>query len=400
MRYSSVYAILLLVLLASLTTSAKEFRDTLLTRQGDRIIVSYSLTPDGDRLLLTVPRPPRIIPSESLRKECKGDLTRLKTVVFDQVGNNSSVKWKGLTPSAFMVPAGTGYEKSDEGYYILGESSPLTFSPATGARKTVRLPVYIALYEKKRNYRIVSAASQPLSVSLTVSSAGVASAGGARTERIAVTSKEELEADNDDVANALGSIRMIRQLLDTETELPFSQTLTMEVQNLRTLKDRIRNEEVTEKINELFLDLNQKERELKEAEKQASLSAEARQQALQEQQKQEAREQQQQAEEKARVREEKQQKRTLWMTLGAIILAILGFVGNAVFKHFRDLRNQKNIMQMQESIARQAGQDATRRARELARNKAHQAVNRGKGKLRESVQGARKPASNSKMKSI
>ena len=88
------------------------------------------------------------------------------------------------------------------------------------------------------------------------------------------------------------------------------------------------------------------------------------------------------------------------MTLGAIILAILGFVGNAVFKHFRDLRNQKNIMQMQESIARQAGQDATRRARELARNKAHQAVNRGKGKLRESVQGARKPASNSKMKSI
>ena len=185
-----------------------------------------------------------------------------------------------------------------------------------------------------------------------------------------------------------------------ESELPFSQTLTMEVQNLRSLKDRIKDDEVIEKINELFLDFNQKEKELKEAERQASLSAQAQQQALLAQQKQEEEERQKAAEEQARIQEEKQQKRTFWMIAGAVVLGIIGFICNAVFKHFRDMNNQKSIMQMQESIVKQAEHEATRRSREIVRNNAHQMANKGKGKLRESIQKPSKPKTNSKIKSI
>ena len=399
MRCLLTCAILIFVILPSFS---KEVKDTLYTRQGDKIIMSYAVATDGNRVTINVPVAPRIIPSEMLRKECKGDLSRLKAVVFDQVGNHGGVKWNGITPSAFMVPSGMSYDKSDEGYYIFGESSPMVFTKNDKRAKTVKFPVYIALYEKKRTYRLICGSSQPLNI-LT----GSSESGGPRVsrpvselEKIAVRSDEEIEADNDDVTKALGSIRMIRQLLETETELPFSQTLTMEVQSLRALKDKINDDEVTEKINTLFIDFNQKEKELKEAQKQASLSAQAQQQALLAQQMQEEEERQRAAEEKARIQEEKQQERTLWMIVGGALLAVIGFIGNAVFKHFRDVRNQESIMQMQESLTKQATHEASRRSREIVRNKAHQMANKGKNKLRESVKGSSKPKTNSKIKSI
>ena len=202
------------------------------------------------------------------------------------------------------------------------------------------------------------------------------------------------------MTKALSSIRMVRQLLETETELPFSQTLTMEVQSLRALKDKINDDDVIEKINTVFIDFNQKEKELKEAQKQAALSAQAQQQALLAQQMQEEEERQRAADEKARIQEEKQQERTFWMIVGGALLAVIGFIGNAVFKHFRDVRNQESIMQMQESLTKQATHEASRRSQEIVRNKAHQMANKGKNKLRESVKGSSKPKTNSKIKSI
>lgn len=391
---------LLFLSFISFGSSAREVTDTLLTRQGDRIILSYSIVSDGDRYTFCVSDPPRIIPSENLRKSCKGDLSRLKAVIFDKVGDYGNVKWKGMTPSAFMVPAGLSYSRSDDGYCILGESGALAFTARGNDSPVIDFPVYVALYEKKRTYSIVGQSLRPLAVKVGAMASGKSRAfrSGTTTERIAVDSKVETEADNEDITKALGSIRMINQLLATETELPFSETLKMEVYSLRSLKERISDDAVIEKINNVLLEYNQKERELKDAQKEASLSALAQEQALQAQQKQEADAQRKEAEEKARIQEEKQQKRTIWMIIGGILLAVIAFIGNAVFKHFRDISNQKSIMQMQESLTRQAQHEASRRSREVIRNKAHQMANRGKGKLRQSLQnqGSGKPANQSK----
>lgn len=398
MRYFAILLTLILPVLAS----AKQVKDTIYTRQNDQIILTYDIAVNGNDISLKIDNKPRIIPSDNLRKACKGDLNLLKVVLFDRVGDFGKVKWLGMSPTAFTVPSGLSYDKSSEGFYILGESAPISFVKKVADKRDINFPLYVAVYEKKQTYKLVDSTTHPLKVVI-----GKASSGnnrtvrtGTETERIAIQTSEELEADNEDVAKALSSIHMIRQLLASETEFPFSQTLQMEIYNLRSLKDRVKDTDVIERINEVLLSCNDKERELKESQKEASLAAQAQEQALIAQQKAAEEARQKEAEEKARIQEEKQQKRTLWMIIGGVILAILAFIGNAIFKHFRDVRNQKSIVEMQESLAKQAEHEASRRSREIVRNKAHQVANKGKSKMRESLQNTDKTKKNTKIKSI
>lgn len=398
-----------LAVISILWVSASEVRDTVWTAQGDKIILSYNITSDANQLTIDFSHP-RIIPSASLNDACKWEIDRLKVVVFDRIGDHGKTKWSGITPEAFIVPSGLSYDRTSDGFYILGESQPMEFHKYGNDRVTVKLPLYIAVYEKKQKYKIVAAGKTPLPVSSSssvVSRAGQKEAGrqSPEQERIAITSSEELEAENDDITSALSSIDQVRELLSRETEVPFSQILMMEIYNLQSLKGRINEPEVINKINDVLRQCSDRERELSEARSQSALAAKAQEQALIQQQKQEEEALRKEAEEKARAQEEKQQKRTLWMIIGGVILGILGFVGNAIFKHFRDIRNQKSIMEMQESLARQAQHEAGRRSREIIRNKAHQAANRGRKKLRDSMNNGSmgnnaKQSQNSKRRTI
>lgn len=375
--------------LSVLSIQAREVKDTVWTRQNDKIILTYNVSSDNNQMSIDFARP-RIIPSSTLNNACKGEIDRLKVVVFDRIGDFGKTKWSGLSPEAFMVPSGLSYDKTSDGYYILGESQPLEFHVQDNSKVCVKLPMYIAVYDKKQNYRIVTVSKTHLSVSPSVSGVNRAvqregNPKGGDVERIAITSSVELEAENGDITNALSSIEMIKELLSRESEMPFSQTLQMEIYNLRSLKNQIKELEVVNKINDVLLLCSDKERELKEAQNHAVSTARAQEQALLQKQKQETEAQQKAAEEKAREQDEKQQKRTLWMIIGGTILAVTGFIANAVFKHFRDVRNQKSIMQMQESLARQAEHEAGRRSREIIRNKAHQVANKGRNKLRNSM---------------
>lgn len=393
---------LLSVFLMPLFASAKVVKDTIYTRQHDQIILTYDVAVNGNNVFIKVENKPRIIPSDNLRKACKGDLDLLKVVLFDRVGDFGKVKWNGMSPTAFMVPAGLSYDKSNDGFYILGESSPLSFTKKVADKRDICFPLYIAVYEKKQTYKLLGSSNKPLKVSIGKTSGNISHTvqTGTETEIIAIQSSEEAEEDNEETVRALSSMQMIRQLLATETELPFSQTLQMEIYNLRSLKDRVKDAALMERINEVLLLCNDKERELKDAQKEASLTAQAQEQARITQQKDEEEARQKEADEKARIQEEKQQKRTLWMIIGGVILAILAFIGNAIFKHFRDVRNQKSIMEMQESLAKQAEHEASRRSKEIVRNKAHQMANKGKSKMRQSLQDAGKTKKNRKIKSI
>lgn len=401
MRYSILF---LSVLCLPVLASAKLVRDTVNTRQNDRIILTYDISVNGENVVFSVDKKPRIIPGDNLRKACKGNYESLKVVIFDRVGDFGKVKWTGMSPTAFMVPSGLSYDdRSNDGFYILGQTTlPISFTKKNADKQDISFPLYIAVYEKKQTYRIVGSSSKPLKVSIDKSSA-ISSRdvqSGRRAERIAIQSIEESEADNEEITNALSSMQMIRQLLVSETELPFSQTLQIEIINLRSLKDKIKDNAIIGKINEVLLLCNDKERELKESQRESSLAAQAQEQALMAQQRADDEARQKEAEEKARIQEEKQQKRNLWMIVGGAILAIIAFVGNAIFKHFRDIRNQRSIMEMQESLAKQARHEASRRSREIVRNKTHQMVNKGKSKMRESIKETGKTNKNTKIKSI
>jgi len=397
--------LVLVVGLLSLTVAhAKIVRDTVWTTQNDKIILTYNLSSNDNQLIIDFSRP-RIVPSKALNKICKGEIDRLKVVVFDRVGDFGRTKWSGISPKAFMIPNGLSYTRTPDGFYILGESQVLEFNKRSQNNPNLRLPVFIAVYDKKQQYRIVAVSKKPIDISYapaeskrTVQRSSVKTR--TETERIAVTSSEEIEADNADITSALGSIEMVKELLARETEIPFSQTLQMEIYNLRSLKNKVTEPEIIDKINGVLMQCDDKERELKEAQNQSAIAAKAEEQALMQQQKLEAEAQQKEAEEKAKAQEEKQQKRTIWMIIGGVILGILGFVGNALFKHFRDISNQKSIMQMQESLVRQAEHEAGRRSREIIRNKAHTMANKGRNKLRNSLNNPGKQPKNNKRRSI
>ena len=82
---------------------------------------------------------------------------------------------------------------------------------------------------------------------------------------------------------------------------------------------------------------------------------------------------------------EQQQKRNLWMIIGGVALAVLGFVGNQVLQHFRNLKSQKNIMEMQQSMAKKAQEEAKRRTESLIKSQSQKAVNDVKSKTKESI---------------
>lgn len=395
----------LLALLTPVLMMARVEKDTLYTKsKADKIILTYDVTETGNGSVVKVIGSPRIIPGERLRKEAKGDIERLKVVVFDKVGDSGKVKWKGLNPNAFTIPANVSYERSADGYYILGESGPLSFNLHDSEAHSIRLPIYLALYEKKQNYRILEELGTPLMVTLGKSAAhekGVKGSKDSNVERIEVRSLEEREGDNEDIVRALSSVRMIKEMLPNEAELPFSQGLQMEIYNLRSMKERVKDPETLELINEVLLKCSEKERELKELQSVEQQNEKAREAAALEQQKQEEIKMREAAEEQARQQEEKQQKRTVWMIIAAAVMGVLLFVGNAVMKHFRDLKNQRTIMEMQQSMVKEAEHEAGRRAREIARNKAHQVANKGKTKLRQKLEGgSEKKTDTKKIRSI
>lgn len=384
----------LLILIGIYTQAfAKIVCDTVSTPQNDKIILTYNVTSDDNSIKIDV-TDTRVIPSKnysagSLMKACKGDPGKLMVVCFDRIGESQTIKWTGKSAVAFMTPAGLMCKKSADGFYLLGQnqSLPITFQGEVDRDLNIELPLFIALYEKKHNYKILTQSAKPLSVKIRKPRNSAASPRTSKSHkeirREAINSIYE-EADNEN-DNALNSIDCIEIMLARENDYPFSQQLLFEIHNLQTLKNKISDKAILERIKQTLIRCSEREQELKDSQNSAELRAKAEQQLMLDKQKQEDEAKEAAAEEKARIQEEKQQKRTLWMIIGGAILAVLGFIGNAVFKHFRDVRNQRNIMEMQESLARQAQHEAGRRTREIVRNKAHVMANKGRGKLRESV---------------
>lgn len=81
------------------------------------------------------------------------------------------------------------------------------------------------------------------------------------------------------------------------------------------------------------------------------------------------------------------QQRNMWLIIGGIILAVLGFVGNQVFQHVRNARNQRNMMSMQQSMVQRAENEAKRRAQSMARQKVNQVQNAARRKSQDYVRG-------------
>lgn len=351
--------------------SSKEYKDTLWTTDNDRIILTYDLRYNNDGVdirFLDVKKKLGRINAKRYKK-----LEDVEVVFFDRTGVYEDMTFTNITPKAFMVPSNLKYSKSDIGYFSLQERPILTFKIIGNEESVISIPLYLAYYEGKGERKLFSVCKKfYITLKGNNSSKSVIEKSAIQES---ITSTIELEADNELSADVLEQIKIVNTLLDAQTRLPFSETFNYEMMHLRDLDKKVKDRQLSIKIKECLISCEIKRQELEDKElaetknKQAEMERLARLKQEREQVRQDsiAAAQQKQA--------EAEKKRNIWMIIGGVILAALCFIGNQVFQHFRNIRNQRNMMEMQQDIANRAENEAKRYAQNYARRKTNEVVN-------------------------
>ena len=219
-----------------------------------------------------------------------------------------------------------------------------------------------------------------------------------RTIQQTVTSTSEIEADNTAIVKAMESVNMARALIDEADKLPFSENLVDEINYLREKRREITDKQTLAEISDVLdrYEAKKKSLEAKAMSEQQAMQHEEEMRRKDEAAAIQARNDSIAADQK--IESEKAQKRNLWMIVGGVLLAILAFVGNQLFQHFRNIRNQKNMMEVQQSIANKAEAEAKRRAQNAVRAKKNAVANDIRKKASDKVKKSNHIKINGKIK--
>ena len=382
MKISRFTLVLLVTMfLNCLCVHAKTVKDTLVTTDGDRIILTYELSRSEDHYTFRFNNPQKKL--GRLHGDKYADLSKVAVMFFDRTGGfSNNVSITNMVPEAFMVPFNVNYEYSSDGFFVVQDYPTLNFT-AKGS-SDITIPIYLAYHPKKGKYTLFSKC-KGMKIHLSASSSTTRQQGLARITQQTVTSTTEIEADNTAALKVMESIKLAKELLYEADKLPFSESLQDEIRFIRIQKREITDAGLLSQIADVLQMYEDKKASLEENASAAQIAA---QQEAEEKAKREAEEiqakndsimsaQQEQA--------EKDKERNLWMIIGGVILAILAFIGNQVFQSFRNNRNQKNMMNIQQSIANQAEAEAKRRARNAIRSTTNRTVNQTQSEVREAV---------------
>lgn len=376
--------------LISLYASAKEITDTLYSAKSDRVIVTYNITRKGNTVELQF-RSARKLLGDYHQRKYKREIDKIHTLFFDWNGVRKDMKFTGETPSVVCLPAKSSCQKSSDGYFIIEHRPTFTFNIETSEAETFTIPLYLAHYERKQHYKILCSCGD-LEVRIpepSSQSSNIRPESGQPTlqNTVEVLEIEESLSEFDD--EALMLIKLINKDLPYQDTLPMESMLERKIERLGDLQTKIKNEDITGMIDETLEAYNIKKKELEKtiqenAKQKAdndafnSCSSKESYEVYLKQHPngshvEEAKEKISEFEAKAKEEEEGKKKRTIWMIIGGALLAILLFVGNQVLQSFRNIRTQRSMMQMQE--------DATKRAQNMASNKAKSEIRKQTNKV-------------------
>lgn len=382
MKISRFTLVLLVTMfLNCLCVHAKTVKDTLVTTDGDRIILTYELSRSEDHYTLRFNNQQKKL--GRINGDKYADLSKVAVMFFDRTGGfSNNVSITNMVPEAFMVPSNVNYEHSSDGFFVVQDYPTLNFT-AKGS-SDITIPIYLAYHPKKGKY-ILFSKSKGMRIRLSAPSSTTRQQNISQITQQTVTSTTEIESDNTVTLKVMESIKLAKELLYEADKLPFSESLQDEIRFIRIQKREITDAGLLSQIADVLQMYEDKKTALEENASAAQIAA---QQEAEEKAKREAEEiqakndsimaaQQEQA--------EKDNERNIWMIIGGVILAILAFIGNQVFQSFRNNRNQKNMMNIQQSIANQAEAEAKRRARNAIRSTTNRTVNQTKSEVREAV---------------
>lgn len=332
------------------TAQAKDVIDTLFSSDGDRAIITYTISQSGGKTTVLFNSVQKKLGSGNQRKYRK--LDEIQVAIFDRTGTYNDTKFEGMTPTAFMVPAGVSYTPSDDGFFLLGDNPQLTFT--TNSEAQISIPVYFAHYEKKRHYKLISQCNKNLEFSTKVTGGGGRASSSARGgrgggDRAAnaddiIVSEEISDEGLTPLDDAMITIANVKNQLKEVTRLPFPEDLTYLANHLRDLRGKISDMEVVQEISDVLSAYDKKKTELEDKEKQQmkddaenekkiadSLAAveKAKQDSIQ-------------AAEKKEANEEK--KGMMWMIGGIAGVGMLLMFGKQIFQTIKNNKMQRMMM--------------------------------------------------------
>lgn len=379
-----LYRLLLLCLIAIFsfnTLNARIVKDTIKTSEGDRIILSYDISYSGNRVTLRFnDRPQKKLGRINSIKY--PSLNKVAVVFFDRTGNFSrDVFFSEMIPEAFMVPSSVNYEHSSDGYFLLHDEPTLSF--IINGKTTIKVPIYLAYHRKKGEYTLFGKC-KPLSIIINTSSSTKENANDKIVQQT-ITSTLETENDNTVAIKVLESVALAKSLLAETEKLPFSESLLDEISYLRQKKREVTDNELLTEITVVLSKYESKKASLEEKTASEQMLAQqiAEHNAKLEAEKIKAQNDSIVAIQQTEAKQENE--RNTWLIVGGIIIAILAFIGNQIFQHFRSVRNQKNMLNLQQSIANKAETEAKRQARNAIRSKSNRIAASTKRKVSEEV---------------
>ena len=361
---------------------AKEVTDTLESTKRDRVIVTYDITQNNEQVTVKFTDV-----KKRLGRTFKDKYKKLNEVVvlfFDRMGNyEDETEFSGITPESFMVPSGVSYKISRDGYFLLNDTQKLTLELKSAESEELKIPIYLAHYEGKHRYKVFSSCGDLIIKLSKHKQAANPSNPTTQLTTQTITTQEEVDGALSEADEANILIKVVYDLLDDQEGEEFSGELQQAISKLRVIGHSTSDPSLSSRIGDVLTDCKQKEKELKAnasavadtAAKEAELQAKKAQEEAQARQDSIAAAAQQKAEE--------DRKQNLWLIIGGVILAILAFVGNQTLQHFRNAKNQKSIMDMQQNVVKRAEDEAKRRARNMVQSQ----VNRAQGEVRHKTQG-------------
>ena len=240
---------------------------------------------------------------------------------------------------------------SHEGYYLLHDSPSLTFTFRDNVNVAdLTIPAYLAYHVKKGRYKLIERCS---SIKIKVSKPDAIKSTKTEPVNETIVSTVEIESDNGDMTRILDCIANINGRLQTEDRLPMSESLEDDVRLLREWKYNVTDPKLKEKVNETLDAYEQKKRQLENDAEAASI-------AEQKKAEEEMKAQNEAALTQQREDAEKNRKRNIWLMIGGVIAAAGLFLGNQLMQNHNNRKSQKDIMEMQQSLANKAKNEAKR----------------------------------------
>ena len=376
---------------------AKEQRDTLWTQDNDCIILSYDIKYNSGEIDIKFLKARKKLGQLHSRKYKK--LEEVDVVFFDRTGVYEDVSFTNMIPEAFMIPSNLHYRRSTMGYFSLQESPSLSFKLVDSNSAILSIPLYLAHYEGKGKRKLFSVCND-FQIKLSLPAEVKKISSGVKTRSEVITSTYEVESNNDEAIIVMSQVDNVRRHLEVQTKPEFSSELQYEINYLRDLKKTVKDKNLVPIINETLTACELKREEL-EAQSIADIQRakeEAAQFARLQEEKERIRQDSLQMVMQEQAKAEKE--RNVWMIIGGVILSVLCFVGSQVFQHFRNIKNQKSMMEMQESIVHRAEYEAKRQAQNYARRKTNEAVNSVRKGARDIMHNQVKPSMGKNKKNI